>query len=177
MSYKIKISGRTVNWDVYVEMLLFLDKLRKGWNKFVDKMKSKKAKKKKMKRVEQEIMWRFMGVQGDVSNEDDVSSREGSVHGQQDSDRVRLHTSMCIDKRWQFVEWARFIVTLWPNTIRTTGTVIWRTTWHVSRRTWWNSSCRTRCGVLATGLSASLMWVINISDWGLFIYPVTLCWC
>lgn len=63
------------------------DKLRKGWNKFVDKMKSKKAKKKKMKRVEQEIMWRFMGVQGDVSNEDDVSSREGSVHGQQDSDR------------------------------------------------------------------------------------------
>lgn len=62
------------------------DKLRKGWNKFVDKMKSKKAKKKKMKQMEQELVMRIMAIQGDVSHEEDVSSREGSAHSQQDSD-------------------------------------------------------------------------------------------
>lgn len=62
------------------------DKLRKGWNKFVDKMKSKKAKKKKMKQVEQELVMRIMAIQGDVSHEEDASSREGSAHSQQDSD-------------------------------------------------------------------------------------------
>lgn len=41
-----------------------------------------------MKKMEQELMMRIMAIQGDVSNEDDVSSREGSVHSQQDSDRV-----------------------------------------------------------------------------------------
>lgn len=53
-------------------------------------MKSKKAKKKKMKKVEQELMMRIMAIQGDLSNEDDVSSREGSIHSQQDSDGVSL---------------------------------------------------------------------------------------
>lgn len=53
-------------------------------------MKSKKAKKKKMKKMEQELVLRIMAIQGDVSNEDDVSSREGSIHSQQDSDRVGL---------------------------------------------------------------------------------------
>lgn len=62
------------------------DKLRKGWNKFVDKMKSKKAKKKKMKQMEQELVMRIMAIQGDVSHEEDSSSREGSAHSQQDSD-------------------------------------------------------------------------------------------
>lgn len=48
-------------------------------------MKSKKAKKKKMKKMEQELMLRM--IQDDLS-EDGVSSREGSIHSQQDSDRV-----------------------------------------------------------------------------------------
>lgn len=66
------------------------NKLKEGWSKFVDKMKSKKAKKKKMKMMEQELMLRVMAIQSDVSNEDDVSSKEGSIHSQQDSDGVRL---------------------------------------------------------------------------------------
>lgn len=40
-----------------------------------------------MKGVEQRLVMRLMSLQGD---EDDVSSREGSVHSQQDSDGVRL---------------------------------------------------------------------------------------
>ncbi|KAM4555023.1 uncharacterized protein PAE49_014212 isoform 2-T2 [Odontesthes bonariensis] len=63
------------------------NKLKEGWSKFVDKMKSKKAKKKKMKRMEQELMMRIMAIQGDASNEDDGSSREGSVLSQNDSER------------------------------------------------------------------------------------------
>nr|XP_033487111.1 uncharacterized protein si:rp71-46j2.7 [Epinephelus lanceolatus] len=63
------------------------NKLKEGWSKLVDKVKSKKAKKKKMKKIEQELMFRIMAIQGEVSNEDDVSSREGSVYSQQDSDR------------------------------------------------------------------------------------------
>lgn len=62
------------------------DKFRRGWNRFVDKMKSKKAKKKKMKQMEQELVMRIMAIQGDVSHEEDASSREGSAHSQQDSD-------------------------------------------------------------------------------------------
>ncbi|XP_071395531.1 uncharacterized protein [Centroberyx affinis] len=60
------------------------NKLKEGWSKFVDKMKSKKAKKKKMKKMEQELMFRVMSIQGDFEGEG--SSREGSVHSQQDSD-------------------------------------------------------------------------------------------
>lgn len=48
-------------------------------------MKSKKAKKKKMKMVEAELVMRIMALQ---ENEEDVSSREGSIHSPQDSDRV-----------------------------------------------------------------------------------------
>lgn len=137
------------------------NKLKKGWSKFVDKMKSKKAKKKKMKMMEQKLMMRIIASQDNASNEDDVSSREGSIYSQQDSDRVRLlqttqsiKLTMTICETWQ-------IVAFWPNNIR--RTVIWRTIWQQSKRTWWNSSCRMRCGALAAGLSASLMWVINIS--------------
>lgn len=61
------------------------NKIKKGWSKIVDKMKSKKAKRKKVKKVEQELMLRIMAIQ---ENEDDVSSREGSIHSLQDSDRV-----------------------------------------------------------------------------------------
>ncbi|XP_054648424.1 uncharacterized protein si:rp71-46j2.7 isoform X2 [Dunckerocampus dactyliophorus] len=63
------------------------DKLKAGWSKFVDKMKTKKVKKKKMKKLEQELVMRLMAAQGDASNEDEVSSREGSVHSQHESDR------------------------------------------------------------------------------------------
>lgn len=66
------------------------NKLKEGWSKFVDKMKSKKAKKKKMKKMEQQLIQRIIAIQGDVSNDDDGSSREGSIHSQQDSDRVSL---------------------------------------------------------------------------------------
>ncbi|XP_053179618.1 uncharacterized protein si:rp71-46j2.7 [Scomber japonicus] len=61
------------------------NKLKEGWSKFVDKIKTKKAKKKKMKGMEQRLVMRLMSLQGDM-DEDDVSSREGSVHSQQDSD-------------------------------------------------------------------------------------------
>ncbi|XP_060904327.1 uncharacterized protein si:rp71-46j2.7 isoform X2 [Labrus mixtus] len=63
------------------------NKLKEGWSKFVDKVKSKKAKKKKMKMMEQQLVMRLMANQCEMSNEDDVSSREGSVNSQQDSDR------------------------------------------------------------------------------------------
>lgn len=61
------------------------NKIKQGWSKIVDKMKSKKAKKKKMKRMEEELVMRIMALQ---ENEDDVSSREGSIHSLQDSERV-----------------------------------------------------------------------------------------
>ncbi|XP_077435022.1 uncharacterized protein LOC144059654 [Vanacampus margaritifer] len=63
------------------------NKLKAGWSKFVDKMKSKKAKKKKMKKLERELVMRIMAARGDASNEDEASSREGSVHSLHDSDR------------------------------------------------------------------------------------------
>ncbi|XP_041846936.1 uncharacterized protein si:rp71-46j2.7 isoform X2 [Melanotaenia boesemani] len=63
------------------------NKLKEGWSKFVDKVKSKKAKKKTMKTMEQELVMRIMAIQGDVSNEEDVSSREGSVLSQDESNR------------------------------------------------------------------------------------------
>ncbi|KAM4732651.1 uncharacterized protein FYW61_008349 isoform 2-T2 [Anableps anableps] len=63
------------------------DKLRKGWSKFVDKMKSKKAKKKKIKKMEQELVMRIITYQGDGSNEEDADSKEGSLLSQEDSER------------------------------------------------------------------------------------------
>lgn len=52
-------------------------------------MKSKRAKKKKMKMVEAELVMRIMALQ---ENEEDASSREGSIHSPQDSDRVSPRT-------------------------------------------------------------------------------------
>lgn len=76
-----------LNFDMW---LLYVsgNKLKEGWSKFLDKIKSKKAKKKKMKKMEQEFVLRIMSLQGDLANEDDGSSREGSVHSLQDSDGV-----------------------------------------------------------------------------------------
>ncbi|XP_038159922.1 uncharacterized protein si:rp71-46j2.7 [Cyprinodon tularosa] len=62
-------------------------KLREGWTKFVDKMKSKRAKKKKIKKMEQELVMRLMAIQGDGADEVDASSKEGSLSSQQDSER------------------------------------------------------------------------------------------
>lgn len=64
---------------------LSANKIKRGWSKIIDKMKSKRAKKKKMKMVEAELVMRIMALQ---ENEEDVCSREGSIHSPQDSDRV-----------------------------------------------------------------------------------------
>ncbi|XP_075959613.1 uncharacterized protein LOC142962838 isoform X2 [Anarhichas minor] len=63
------------------------NKLKEGLSKFVDKLKCKKGKRKmKKKKMEQEQERRLMWVQRDRSSEDDVSSREGFIHIQQDFD-------------------------------------------------------------------------------------------
>lgn len=56
-------------------------------------MKSKKAKKKKVKEMEQELVMRIIAIQ---ENEDEASSREGSIHSLHDSDRVRLPAHVTI---------------------------------------------------------------------------------
>ncbi|XP_041800765.1 uncharacterized protein si:rp71-46j2.7 isoform X2 [Chelmon rostratus] len=84
---EVTLEGAGISSSTRIKAKRKGNKLKEGWSKFVDKMKSKKAKKKKMKKMEQELVLRIMAIQGDVSNEDDVSSREGSIHSQQDSDR------------------------------------------------------------------------------------------
>ncbi|XP_008302089.1 uncharacterized protein LOC103373861 [Stegastes partitus] len=84
---EVSLQGAGVSTGTRIKGKRKGNKLKEGWSKFVDKMKSKKAKKKKMKRIEQELMMRIMSIQTDTSNEDDTSSREGSVHSQEDSDR------------------------------------------------------------------------------------------
>lgn len=75
--------GAEISSDTKVKGKRKGNKLKEGWSKFVDKIKSKKAKKKKMKKMEQELMMRMIALQ---DNEDEASSREGSVYSQQDSD-------------------------------------------------------------------------------------------
>lgn len=84
---EVSLEGAGVSTSIRTKAKRKGNKLREGWSKFVDKVKSKKAKKKKMKTMEQEYVRRIMAIQGDMSNEDDVSSREGSIYSQQDSDR------------------------------------------------------------------------------------------
>ncbi|XP_054886480.1 uncharacterized protein si:rp71-46j2.7 [Poeciliopsis prolifica] len=62
-------------------------KLREGWSKFMDKMKSKKARKKEMKKMEQQLILRIMETQEDGSDDEDGSSKDGSAASQDDSDR------------------------------------------------------------------------------------------
>ncbi|XP_013126835.1 uncharacterized protein si:rp71-46j2.7 isoform X2 [Oreochromis niloticus] len=62
------------------------NKLKEGWSKFVDKMKSKKAKKKKMKKMEQKRFLKITAYMGDLSSDDNVSSREGSIRSQEEED-------------------------------------------------------------------------------------------
>ncbi|XP_061755642.1 uncharacterized protein si:rp71-46j2.7 [Nerophis ophidion] len=80
-----RIKGKSK--DIALSNQTVCNKLKAGWSKFVDKVKTKKAKKKKMKKLEQELVMRLMAAQGDVSNEDEASSREGSVHSQHSSER------------------------------------------------------------------------------------------
>lgn len=77
---------------IYAIALLSANKLKEGWSKFLDKMKSKKAKKKQMKKMEQELMFRAMSFQDDLTTDYNGSSREGSIYSQQDSDDVRDNT-------------------------------------------------------------------------------------
>ncbi|XP_033992535.1 uncharacterized protein LOC117487889 [Trematomus bernacchii] len=79
------------------------NKLKEGWSKFVDKVKSKKAKKKKMER-------RVL-----APNEDEVDGRECSLHSPHDSDREDsdLETSVQEDmmirllyEMWRAGSWA-----------------------------------------------------------------------
>ncbi|XP_041653843.1 uncharacterized protein si:rp71-46j2.7 [Cheilinus undulatus] len=83
---EVSLEGAGISTSVRTKGKRKGNKLKEGWSKFVDKVKSKKAKKKKMKKMEQELVMRIMAIQGNVS-EDDVSSREGSVYSQQESDR------------------------------------------------------------------------------------------
>lgn len=55
----------------------------------MDKMKTKTAKKKKRKKVEQDLILTIIAAQGSVS-EDDASSIEGSLLNQDDSEKVSL---------------------------------------------------------------------------------------
>ncbi|XP_078116546.1 uncharacterized protein LOC144524277 isoform X2 [Sander vitreus] len=84
---EVSLEGAGISTSTRIKAKGKASKLKEGWSKFVDKVKSKKATKKKMKNMQQGVMLRMMSIQGDMSNEDDVSSREGSVNSQQDSDR------------------------------------------------------------------------------------------
>ncbi|XP_051276489.1 uncharacterized protein si:rp71-46j2.7 isoform X1 [Dicentrarchus labrax] len=84
---QVSLEGAGISTSTRIKAKRKGNKLKEGWSKFVDKMKTKKAKKKRMKKMEQELMNRLMSIQGDVPNEEDVSSREGSIQSQQDSDR------------------------------------------------------------------------------------------
>lgn len=61
-------------------------KLKEELSKWKDKMRIKRPKKQKLK-AGQDLL-RKLSVDC-VSNEDDASSRESSIHSQEDSDRVR----------------------------------------------------------------------------------------
>lgn len=81
---------------------LSANKIKRGWSKIVDKMKSKRAKKKKMKMMEAELVMRIMALQ---ENEEDVSSREGSIQSPQDSDRVSPRRPSFHPKRTPYKTW------------------------------------------------------------------------
>ena len=70
-------------------MLFPANKLKEGWSKFLDKMKTKKDKKAKIKELERAMMIRAIAAQSGLTNEDEASSREGSIHSQQNFDSVR----------------------------------------------------------------------------------------
>ncbi|XP_067103922.1 uncharacterized protein si:rp71-46j2.7 [Osmerus mordax] len=62
------------------------NKLKENWSKFLDKMKTKKDKKKKIKELERSLMFRAIAAQSGLTNEDEASSKEGSIHSQQNFD-------------------------------------------------------------------------------------------
>ncbi|CAL8306107.1 unnamed protein product [Arctogadus glacialis] len=76
------------------KMKLRSKKLKEGWVKFVDKVKYKRQKKKatkkmKMKKIEQELIFRAMTNQGTPTLEENGCSRVASVRSRRDSDPVR----------------------------------------------------------------------------------------
>ncbi|XP_032383178.1 uncharacterized protein si:rp71-46j2.7 [Etheostoma spectabile] len=82
------LEGAGISTSTRIKAKRKANKLKEGWSKFVDKVKSTKTTKKKMKNIEQDLMLRMLLNQGDMSNEYDVDdSREGSVNSQQNSDR------------------------------------------------------------------------------------------
>ncbi|CAJ1058783.1 uncharacterized protein si:rp71-46j2.7 [Xyrichtys novacula] len=115
---EVSLEGAGISTSARIKAKRKGNKLKEGWSKFVDKMKSKKAKKKKMKKMEQELVMRIMAIQGDVSNDDEVSSREGSVYSQEsdreDSDLEDYLTSVQEDmmefklsyEMWRVGRWA-----------------------------------------------------------------------
>lgn len=66
-------------------------KLKEGWTKFLDKMKSKKAKKKQLKKKEQELMFKALEQQSPASlvEERGACASEGSIRSETDSESVR----------------------------------------------------------------------------------------
>ncbi|XP_035620219.1 uncharacterized protein si:rp71-46j2.7 isoform X2 [Oncorhynchus keta] len=62
------------------------NKLKEGWSKILDKMKSKKDKRKKMKKKEQVLVVRAKSIQDCPSKKSEGSSRESSIQSQQDPD-------------------------------------------------------------------------------------------
>lgn len=101
-------------------------------------MKSKKAKKKKVTKMEQELVMRIMALQ---ENEDEASSREGSIHSLHDSDRVRLPTlhtiyqpaDSCCCCCHDVTHSLSLSLSLSLRTCRRTA--IWRAIWRASKRT------------------------------------------
>ncbi|RVE67397.1 hypothetical protein OJAV_G00102570 [Oryzias javanicus] len=83
----VSLSGEAASSDCEIKEKTKVNRLKVGWSKFVDKVKSKKAKKKKMKRVEHDLVMRLMAIQNEAANEEDRSSRESSIVGQEESDR------------------------------------------------------------------------------------------
>ena len=141
-------------------------KLKEGWVKFVDKVKYKRQKKKatkKMKKIEQELIFRAMTNQGTPTLEGNGCSRVASLRSRQDSDPVRsLHTINTVTTNVLMERYGDRNPDRFCWLCFTRCGAILSTTWLASKRTWWNSSCRTRCGALAIGLWASPMWVVNL---------------
>lgn len=73
-----------------------------------------------MAAVEQDSMFRMIGTPAD----EDVSSREGSVRSQQDSDRVRpLQRAQHVKLNMTILKRDRLVVAVWLNAVRRTVTL------------------------------------------------------
>lgn len=67
-------------------------KIKEGWTKFLEKMKSKRARKKELKKKEQELMFKALEHQSPTSLVEEhgaCASNDGSVRSGTDSESVR----------------------------------------------------------------------------------------